>query len=191
MFTSFAAIVVKKSFLFLGLINALMVLSWGCSHSAIAQNLPYEIKSNDVVSTVVQEDLGVMKPEEIRSIIQQAAKAWMTGDADAFANLFASDGVFIIPGKRWVGATAIKQTAAEFAATHSDVKIEIQQILIEGNHTVVEWSWQDTEKLTGKRQTAEDAIVVDFKNGRISRWREYIDTETTKNKEEEFRSQNQ
>lgn len=131
---------------------------------------------------IVQNGEGtkLLKPEEIRSIIQQAAKAWMAGDADAVARLFLPDGVLIVPGHLWVKATAIRQVAAEFAATHSDVKIEIKQILIEGNHAVVEWSWQDTEKATGLRQKAEDAIAVDFKEGRISRWREYIDTETNK-----------
>ncbi len=131
---------------------------------------------------IVQNGEGtkLLKPEEIRSIIQQAAKAWMAGDADAFARLFVPDGVLIVPGHRWVGATAIRQVTAEFAATHSDVKIEIKQILVEGNHAVVEWSWQDMEKATGLRQKAEDAIAVDFKEGRISRWREYIDTETNK-----------
>ncbi len=72
--------------------------------------------------------------------------------------------------------------SAEFAATHS-VKIEIQQILIEGDRTVVGWFWEDTEKATGRHQKAEDAIAlgvggaiaVDFKDGKISRWREYID----------------
>ncbi|MEB3180146.1 MAG: SgcJ/EcaC family oxidoreductase [Nostocaceae cyanobacterium] len=123
-----------------------------------------------------------MTPEEIRAIIQQAAKAWMTGDPDGFAKLFAPDGVFIVPGNRWVGETKIRQVAADFAATHTDVKIEIQQIVIDGNHAVVEWLWSDTETATGLNQKAEDAIVVDFKDGLISRWREYIDTETSKNK---------
>ncbi|MDM9384156.1 nuclear transport factor 2 family protein [Chlorogloeopsis sp. ULAP01] len=118
----------------------------------------------------------MIKVEEIHSIIKQAAKAWMTGNADAFAQLFAPDGKFIVPGYSYVGQTAIQQVTAEFAATHSDVKIEIQQILTDGNHAAVEWTWEDTNIETGKQQKAEDAIIVDFNDGLITRWREYIDS---------------
>lgn len=119
-----------------------------------------------------------MKPEEIRSCIQQAADAWMTGDANAFAELFIPNGEFIVPGDRWIGQAAIRQVAADFAAAYSDVKIEIQHIVIEGNSAVVEWHWQETETATGKCGVADDAIAIDFQNGRISRWREYIDTQS-------------
>ncbi|MBE9193523.1 SgcJ/EcaC family oxidoreductase [Gloeocapsopsis crepidinum LEGE 06123] len=71
-----------------------------------------------------------MKPEEIRSRIQQAAHAWMTGNAEAFAVLFVPNGEFIVPGDRWIGQAAIRQAVADFAATHSHVQIEIQRILI-------------------------------------------------------------
>ncbi|MFQ4141156.1 SgcJ/EcaC family oxidoreductase [Chlorogloeopsis sp. ULAP02] len=122
-----------------------------------------------------------MKVEEIHSIIQQAAQAWMTGNADAFAELFAPDGKFIVPGNSYVGRTAIQQVTAEFAATHSGVKIEIKQILIDGDRAAVEWTWEDTNNETGKQQKAEDAILVDFKEGLITRWREYIDSNIPSN----------
>lgn len=119
-----------------------------------------------------------MKSEEMRSLIQQAAQAWMLGDADAFASLFVTDGEFIVPGNRWVGQAEIRQAAADFASTHSEVKISIRRMIIEGNQAVVEWYWQDKENATNRRTQADDAIVVDFKADRISRWREYIDTQT-------------
>ena len=49
---------------------------------------------------------GVMKPDEIRAMIEQAGQAWVAGDADAFAALFTPDGEFIVPGKRWQGQCA-------------------------------------------------------------------------------------
>lgn len=118
-----------------------------------------------------------MKPEEIHEIIQQAVQAWISGDADAFARLFTPDGLFIVPGHRWVGPSQIRQVTAEFTAAHS-VKIEIHQILIQGDRAVVEWFWEETNKTTGSHQKAEDAIAIDFKDGKITRWREYIDTQT-------------
>ncbi len=120
-----------------------------------------------------------MTSEQCRSIIQQAAEAWITGNADSFASLFLPDGEFIVPNNRWVGAAKIRQVAADFA-TNYEVKIEIRHIIVEGNRAVAEWHWSDQEKATGKCNQAEDAIVVDFRDGKISRWREYIDATSPK-----------
>jgi uncharacterized protein (TIGR02246 family) len=127
-----------------------------------------------------QERLESMQPKEIQAIIEQSREAWVRGDADAIAALFSPNGEFIVPGNRWVGREAIRQIAADFFASHSDVKIEIKRIMIEGNQAFVEWSWEDREKTTGRLNQADDAIVLDFQADRISRWREYFDTETKK-----------
>ena len=119
-----------------------------------------------------------MKTDEIRALIEQAGRAWITGDADAFAALFAPDGEFVVPGKRWQGQSAIRETLASFATRYSDVKVDIRRIIVEGDQAVVEWYWEDTKNETGTRNRADDAIVVDFRDGRISRWREYIDTKS-------------
>ncbi|HEY9643647.1 MAG TPA: SgcJ/EcaC family oxidoreductase [Coleofasciculaceae cyanobacterium] len=126
----------------------------------------------------LQINLSIMRPEEIHLIIQQARNAWETGNADAFASLFTSDGEFCVPGNRWVGQEVIRQIAADFSLRSSDVKVEIRRIMVEGNQAVVEWYWEDTETATGRRNRADDAIVIDFEAGRIRRWREYIDTQT-------------
>lgn len=119
-----------------------------------------------------------MTPEQVEQLIRQAREAWMNGDGESFATLFLPDGELIVPGMRWRGQDAIHETVTEFASSHSAVKIEIRRILVAGNSAVVEWYWEDTENKTGQRSRAEDAIVVDFKDGRIERWREYIDAES-------------
>jgi uncharacterized protein (TIGR02246 family) len=119
-----------------------------------------------------------MNPEAIRSIIQQAALAWSTGNADLFASLFTPDGEFVVPGKIHRGRDAIRQVTQSFADRYSDVKIEIRRIIIDGDQCVIEWYWEDTKTETGARNRAYDAIVVDFKDGLITRWREYIDTKS-------------
>jgi len=117
-------------------------------------------------------------PEQIRAIVRQAKDSWVNGDADAFAALFTPDGELIVPGQRWVGRDAIRKAAADFANYASNVKIDIRQIIIEGNRAAVEWYWEDTEKASGRRNRADDAIIADFVAGKIKRWREYIDSET-------------
>jgi uncharacterized protein (TIGR02246 family) len=121
-----------------------------------------------------------MTPETVRSVIKQARDAWIAGDADAFASLFLADGEFIVPGNRWVGQVAIRQVAADFSTAYVDIKIDIRRIVVEGSQAVVEWHWQETEKATGKSGSADDAIVIDFQDQYISRWREYIDTQSCK-----------
>ncbi len=113
----------------------------------------------------------------IHSVIQQARAAWVNEDADAFASLFTQAGEFLVPGNRWVGQEAIRQVAADFATSSSHVTIEMRRIIVENNQAVVEWHWEDTDA-SGRRNRADDAIVVDFVGDRISRWREYIDTQT-------------
>lgn len=119
-----------------------------------------------------------VSPESIRSIIEQAKNCWIEGTADTFASLFTADGELIVPGYRWVGKEAIRQAVTEFTTHTSSVKIEIHRIIIEGAHAAVEWDWEDIEKATGKKNPAHDAIVIDFVEGKIKRWREYIDTQT-------------
>ena len=118
------------------------------------------------------------KQEEIRRLIEQVRNAWVARDANALAQMFAPEGELIVPGKRWQGQAKIRQEVTRFAQQYSDVKIDIQRIIVEGNHAVVEWYYEDTEKATGLRNQADDVIVIDFKDGRISRWREYFDNKT-------------
>lgn len=126
-------------------------------------------------SSVILSDSS--SAQTIRSLIEQAKNYWIEGNAD-FASLFTVDGELIVPGYRWVGKEAIRQAVTDFATHTSSVKIEIHRIIIEGAQAVVEWDWEDTEKATGQKNPAHDAIVIDFIEGKIKRWREYIDTQT-------------
>lgn len=124
-----------------------------------------------------------MQAQEVRSIVEQAANAWIQADIESFSSLFTYDGEFIVPGVRLVGQAAIRQSMTSFVATSSDVSIKISQILVacpsfhdsEADRAMVEWHWEDTEIATGYRHRADDAIAIDFQGRRISRWREYID----------------
>jgi uncharacterized protein (TIGR02246 family) len=125
-----------------------------------------------------------MQAQEIRDIIKRAANAWIAFDAEAFSSLFTEDGEFIVPGNHLTGQTEIQQSMIDFAATSSEVSIKILQILVatpslndsEVDHAAVEWHWEHTDKATGNRYRAKDAIFIDFCGGDISRWREYIDS---------------
>lgn len=120
------------------------------------------------------------KPEDIRALIEKAREAWIAQDANALTQLFTPDAEIILPGQKWRGQARIREEVTRFAQQYSDVKIVIQRTIVEKNQAVVQWYYEDTEKATGRRNKADDAIIIDFKDGRISRWREYFDTETPK-----------
>jgi uncharacterized protein (TIGR02246 family) len=116
--------------------------------------------------------------QNVRALIEQARNAWVARDPDAVAQLFTSDGELIVPGQRWQGQTKIRQEVSKFAEQFIDVSITIRRVVVDGNQAAVEWHYEDTEKRTGKRNKADDAIVLEVKDGRIVYWREYFDNET-------------
>ncbi len=115
---------------------------------------------------------------EMRALINQARDAWVAREVETLVQLFTLDGEIIVPGQRWQGQVKIREEVTRFAYHYSDVKIDIKRIIVEDNHASVEWDYEDTEKATNLRNKANDVIIVDFKDGRISRWREYFDTKT-------------
>jgi uncharacterized protein (TIGR02246 family) len=123
-----------------------------------------------------------MEPEEIRALIETAKAAWIAQDANAIAQLFTVDGEIILPGQKWQGKSKIKAEITNFSQQYGEVKIDIHRILIQNNQAAVEWSYADTETATGRRNQADDVIMIDFQDGLISRWREYFDTKTPASK---------
>jgi uncharacterized protein (TIGR02246 family) len=121
-----------------------------------------------------------MTREQIQVAIAQASNAWIEGNAYQFASLFLPEGEFIVPGDRWMGRERIHQAVLDYTSAYSEVKIEIRRLVVDGNYAFVEWHWEDKEKATGKVSKADDAIAIDFQDGLISRWREYIDSTTYK-----------
>jgi uncharacterized protein (TIGR02246 family) len=122
------------------------------------------------------ESKNISSPQEIREIVEQAQNAWIDRDADALAQLFTPDAQLIVPGQRWQGQAKIREEVAKFARLYTDVRITIHRTIVDGNRAAVEWHYEDTETATGKRNQADDAIVIEIENGRISYWREYFDT---------------
>lgn len=123
-----------------------------------------------------------MNQEDIQILIEKAKDAWVAQDVDALAQLFTVDGELIVPGQSWRGQKRILEEVTHFKEQYSDVKIDIHRIIVGENQAAVEWHYEDTEKATGRRNKADDVIVVDFRDGKISRWREYFDTQTPANK---------
>jgi uncharacterized protein (TIGR02246 family) len=119
----------------------------------------------------------MMQSKEIRAYIQQAAHAWETGNSQAFAQLFAPDGIFVVPGQCWQGQAEIATAMEAATAQNPEIKITISKIISEENAAVVEWRWE-SQTVDGEKMVADDAIVIEFRDQQITRWREYIDRQT-------------
>jgi uncharacterized protein (TIGR02246 family) len=124
----------------------------------------------------LSEAQNISPHQEINALIIQAKDAWIARDADALAQLFTPDAQLIVPGQRWQGQTKIREEIAKFGQFYTNVTITIQRTIVDGNCAAVEWHYEDTEKATGQRNQSDDAIVIEVKNGLISYWREYFDT---------------
>jgi uncharacterized protein (TIGR02246 family) len=118
----------------------------------------------------------LMTLEEAYALVQRNARAWENADLDAIPTDFAEDGVFVSPGGRWQGKTAIRAAAEGFFATTRDVHVDITRVLVMGDQGAAEWTWSETRIATGTRHSADDAIVFELRDGKISYWREYFDT---------------
>lgn len=113
--------------------------------------------------------------------INFAKQAWLEGDSQGFAQLFAPSGELVVPGQRWQGPEAISKAFQAFTQDHEVLAIEISNLVVQGDRAILEWYWEDRDIHTGQTSKAEDAIAIDFQGDRIQRWREYIDTKSLAN----------
>lgn len=114
---------------------------------------------------------------QMRSLVEQARAAWVSRDVETLVQLFTADAELIVPGQRWQGQQQIRAELSQFAQQYSEVKIDIQRIIIDGNQAAVEWMYENVEQATGKCTRYEDAIILEATNGKIAYWREYFDAE--------------
>ncbi len=116
----------------------------------------------------------------MRAAILGQISAWEQGDAETLAAAFAPRGEIVVSGKRIMGHKALHDTVVRFASRHREVQVTVHRMLFGDDCAAVEYRWEDTKVETGERYVADDAVWVDFKDGRITRWREYWDNETPK-----------
>jgi uncharacterized protein (TIGR02246 family) len=117
-----------------------------------------------------------MTVDEVRALIERQAHAWVVQDIELALPDFAPDAIFQSPGGRWVGREEIRKVANAFFQETASVKITILRVIFDGRYGAVEWTWEETMRVTYRRRFAEDAIVFEIVDGKIVYWREYFDT---------------
>ena len=128
-----------------------------------------------IISTSITVSQSLPFREQVEEMVIRQARAWENQNAEAIANDFAEDALFIAAGFRFEGKQGIKKAAKDYFKDFHQTKVEIKRIIIEDNKGAVEWDWRDRNRKTNKEGFAEDAIVFELAEGKIIYWREYIE----------------
>ncbi|HEY8601506.1 MAG TPA: nuclear transport factor 2 family protein [Thermomicrobiales bacterium] len=119
-----------------------------------------------------------MTRDTITALLNAQARAWETGDLDAIMAHYAPDAVLIAPATRLVGAAAIRASFARALAAYTVDRITLTRVIIDGEDGALEWTWHETRRADGQRNTVDDAIIFTLRADKITHWREYFDTAT-------------
>ncbi len=115
-----------------------------------------------------------------RELIEKHAAAFAAGDWDAVQEHWHPDAVLVSPSGQWP-AREMRAIMADLARDYTDVTIEVSDAFAsaDGERIAIEWTYASTRRRDGARSSADDAIIVDLRDGLIVRWREYFDLSTS------------
>lgn len=116
---------------------------------------------------------------QFAALVQRQARAWQEQDLAAILADYHPDAVFEAPGGLVAqGHTAIGQATLSYFADYHQITARVMVTVADpgGQRGAVEWHWSATHRQTGVREGTPDGIIVELRNGLISRWREYFDT---------------
>ncbi|GAC1397038.1 MAG: SgcJ/EcaC family oxidoreductase [Chloroflexota bacterium] len=113
-------------------------------------------------------------------LVRRQARAWEEGDVEAILADFAPEATFLAPGTVLRGHEEIRAGAEAYFARYHAIRARINRMVIDstGRAGAVEWHWSATNRATGVREGTPDGIIVDLRDGLVTRWREYFDTAT-------------
>lgn len=110
----------------------------------------------------------------VEELVRRHATAWETGDTALLRRVVHEDAVIAYPRRRLDRAGWIRELAS-FSEAHTDTRIYVHRILVDGQGFAVEWQFATTERASGVRTAVSDAIVGRVRDGRIVEWKEYLD----------------
>ncbi len=122
-------------------------------------------------------------PPATSPIAESWIAAWNSHDPAKWATHFTSDIYYedVTFGEINRGSEEGKKFAAEFFESVPDLKLELANSSIQGEHGSIEWILSGTDKgvyKTGKPFRVRGASIITIKNGKISRSVDYYDAAT-------------
>lgn len=109
--------------------------------------------------------------------------AWNSHDTAKWATYFTSDIYYedVTFAEISHGVEEGKKFAGEFFEAVPDLKLELENSSLEGNHGSIQWILSGTDKgiyKTGKKFKVRGVSIITVKNGKISRSLDYYDSAT-------------
>ena len=113
---------------------------------------------------------------ELKALVERQAASWELNDFGLAARDWHPEGVLVSPGGRW-RASELEAEMATFHRQFCDLKVTLKFAFATADETrlAVEWNWTVTNRASGERGTAPDAIIAELRDGKILSWREYFD----------------
>lgn len=115
--------------------------------------------------------------------VQEMYAAFGKGDIKTIAGHLSEDvdwqtfGPSIIPqAGPHRGPKEVEKFFGKVAATYEITRFEPREFIAEGDNVVVLGYYAARVKTTGKSYDVEWAMVWSFRNGKVVKWREYVDT---------------
>lgn len=106
-------------------------------------------------------------------------RGWEEADPDAIAAVFAEDGIFDDPlqPRRRIGPADIREACAGGIAAIRDCRIPIRTLVESGDIAFAEGEFRSMLVCGAARFDFPFVLVVEMKDGKVSRLAEYFDTQ--------------
>ncbi len=118
------------------------------------------------------------------ALVQQAYGYFSTGNIPALLEMLADDVKWLTPGPTdvisWAGARQGKAAVGRFFMTLDQEvqfdKFEVREFVEQGNKVVALGYMEGRSKRTGRISASDWAMIFTFKNGKVTNFQEYSDT---------------
>ena len=119
----------------------------------------------------------VEKTMSNRDIVNEFFDKWSRGDIEAALALCTDDVIWDnVPMKTIAGKSAVHGFLAKFAKGMSDIHYELRGVMEDGDRLMLEGVENYTKN--GRKVSVPYMASFDFRDGRISAWRDYFDLAT-------------
>ena len=118
-------------------------------------------------------------PVDDLALIDRQRTLWITNRDEVGAlDDWAEDGVLTAPRGVRLTRGELLGVIDGWHQSFTDLDIVLTSWFAspDGDRLALEWEWNVTRRSDGVRSSTLDAIVVDLRDGRITRWAEYFDT---------------
>lgn len=125
-----------------------------------------------------------MNEQENTRVVQQIYEAFEREDVEALLRLVADDAEWVDPGPAgtptagtWKGHDQIRRWFAAAQESYEFQQFEPRQYVAQGDYVVVLGYYRGTARTTGRPFESDWAMAFTLRDGKITRYQEYTDTE--------------